>query len=206
VKNPDHTYSPGVYSVRLVVSNGINSSTVTKPSLITISPLTVAEFTFEPFEGGDVPLMIQFTDNSYGNPTSYAWNFGDGLITSKEQNPVHTYTKPGDYNVTLTVTNSNRVSSTVVHTVVLTGTPVASFKAYPKEGSSPLTVQFTDTSSNNPTEWVWTFGDGAYGYERNPVHTYNSPGKFTVTLFARNNYGTGETKPYPDLITVSQFP
>ena len=53
---------------------------------------------------GDVPLIVQFTDNSFGSPTSWSWAFGDGGI-SYDQNPIHTYTVVGEYSVTLTATN-----------------------------------------------------------------------------------------------------
>ena len=205
VQNPVHTYlSSGVYSVRLIVSNGIGSSTVTKTSLITIGTPTGADFTMKPVEG-DVPLMIQFTDTSAGNPILiYKWQFGDGYV-SKDRSPVHVYTKPGNYTVTLTITTNNGAISTVSKELVLTGTPVASFKANPTGGSTPLTVQFTDTSSNLPTTWFWTFGDGTFGNVRNPVHTYNAPGTYTVKLFASNSYGD-DTVTFPGLISVSQFP
>jgi len=205
-KNPVHTYlSYGTYSVQLVVSNGAGSSDITKSSLISIGTPINADFTFMPAKG-DVPLMIQFTDNSAGNPTGYKWQFGDGIMmTSTEQNPVHTYTKPGIYNVTLTITTTPGVFATVTKQIVLTGTPVASFKANPTAGSDPLTVQFTDTSSNKPTTWFWTYGDGQYGNERNPVHTYNSPGTYTVKLTATNKDGS-DTATYTDWISVSKFP
>jgi PKD repeat protein len=204
-QNPVHTYySSGVYSIQLTVSNGIGSSTVTKPSLITIGTPTGADFTFKPAEG-DVPLMIQFTDNSAGGPIYiYKWQFGDGY-SSREQNPVHTYLRPGNYTVSLTITTNTGAVSTISKEVVLTGTPVASFKANPTGGSSPLTVQFTDTSSNAPTDWFWTYGDGTFGNVRNPVHTYNSPGTYTVKLRASNSYGD-DTITYTNLISVSQFP
>jgi len=207
-KNPVHTYlSSGVYSVQLIISNGIGSSSVTKPSLITIGSQTKAQFEFSPMEG-DVPLMIQFTDTSYGNPISYAWNFGDGRTSvSNEKNPVHTYTRPDNYTVTLTIKTSNRGTDTTSQVLVLTGKPVASFKANPISGSSPLTVQFTDTSMNNPTFYSWTFGDGegSFGNDvANPVHTYSSPGPFNAKLFVSNSYGS-DTSP-PTQITVSQFP
>ncbi|MCX6698680.1 MAG: PKD domain-containing protein, partial [Methanomicrobiales archaeon] len=204
-KNPVHNYlSYGTYSVQLVVSNGVGSSDITKPSLISIGTPINADFTFMPAKG-DVPLMIQFTDNSAGNPTGYKWQFGDGfMMTSNEQNPVHTYTKSGTYNVSLTITTTPGVFATVSKQVVLTGTPVASFKANPTAGSEPLNVQFTDTSSNNPTTWFWTYGDGQYGNERNPVHTYNSPGTYTVKLTATNKDGS-DTATYTDWISVSKF-
>ena len=205
-RNPVHTYSSGVYSVKLVVFKGIESSTVTKPSLITIGTPIGADFTFKPAEG-DVPLMIQFTDNSAGNPVSYQWEFGDGRTSiSNEKNPYILYMNPGNYTVKLTVTTSTRTSSSISKEVVLTGTPVASFRASPTGGSSPLTVQFTDTSMNNPNYYFWTFGDGTFGNDiADPVHTYNSPGTYTVKLFVRNIYGE-DIVTYPNLISVSQFP
>jgi PKD repeat protein len=53
---------------------------------------------------GKVPLTVTFTDLSSGNPTTWAWLFGDGG-TSTLQNPVHVYTAAGIYSVTLTVTS-----------------------------------------------------------------------------------------------------
>ena len=50
--------------------------------------------------------------------------------------------------------------------------PVADFTANTTEGYAPLTVQFTDTSTNSPTEWNWNFGDGATSTEQNPEHTF----------------------------------
>jgi PKD repeat protein len=51
---------------------------------------------------GPAPLTVQFTDMSEGSPTSWTWDFGDG-ITESVQNPVHTYTEPGMYSVSLTI-------------------------------------------------------------------------------------------------------
>jgi PKD repeat protein len=54
---------------------------------------------------GTAPLAVRFTDTSSGSPTTWAWDFGDGA-NSTAQNPTHTYTAPGSYTVTLTVSNS----------------------------------------------------------------------------------------------------
>lgn len=51
---------------------------------------------------GNAPLIIQFYDKSFGSPTEWSWDFGDGG-SSELQNPVHTFTQPGVYTVTLTV-------------------------------------------------------------------------------------------------------
>ncbi len=55
---------------------------------------------------GVYPLDVQFTDQSTGTPTSWSWTFGDGG-TATSQNPAHTYTAAGSYDVSLTVANAD---------------------------------------------------------------------------------------------------
>jgi PKD repeat protein len=62
------------------------------------------------------------------------------------------------------------------------GSLSASFMANVNTGAAPLTVHFTDKSASNPTGWQWDFGDGSYSTLQNPVYTYNTPGRYTVTL------------------------
>lgn len=62
---------------------------------------------------GNVPLTVNFTDQSVssGTVTGWAWDFGDGQ-TSTEQNPSHSYTTAGQYAPSLTVTDSNGLTRT----------------------------------------------------------------------------------------------
>ena len=64
--------------------------------------LECADFLANPTRG-PAPLTASFTDQSTGSITSWKWDFGDGS-TSTMQNPSHTYTDPGNYTVSLTVT------------------------------------------------------------------------------------------------------
>ncbi|MCB0125042.1 MAG: matrixin family metalloprotease [Caldilineaceae bacterium] len=66
-------------------------------------PSPAVEFTANEREGQD-SLTVQFTDQSTNSPTTWFWDFGDGT-TSNEQNPTHTYTTHGVYDVTLSATN-----------------------------------------------------------------------------------------------------
>jgi PKD repeat protein len=68
--------------------------------------------------------------------------------------------------------------------------PVADFTASQTSGTIPFTVQFTDTSTNSPTSWSWTFGDGGTSYLQNPSHQYTTAGTHNVTLTATNSDGS----------------
>ena len=88
---------------------------VTNPA----SAVLAANFTFSP----PIPStgqVVTFTDVSTGSPTSWAWNFGDGL-GSMAQNPSHSFFGAGTYQVTLTVANSSGSSTTTQAVVVNRG-------------------------------------------------------------------------------------
>jgi len=68
--------------------------------------------------------------------------------------------------------------------------PIASFSADVVDGKVPLEVRFTDTSSGNPTSWLWDFGDGSKSNLQNPAHTYTSAGTYTVSLTVNNSNGS----------------
>jgi uncharacterized protein (TIGR02145 family) len=68
--------------------------------------------------------------------------------------------------------------------------PVSNFSGAPTSGTSPLTVSFTDLSTNIPSSWQWNFGDGNTSTVKNPTHIYTSPGEYTVSLTAINQYGS----------------
>jgi len=72
--------------------------------------------------------------------------------------------------------------------------PVADFTADVTAGAAPLTVRFTDSTTENPSSWLWDFGDGNVSTDQNPAHTYTLPGNHTVTLSVNGGLSTA-TKP-----------
>ncbi len=206
-QNPSHTYNNvGTYTVSLTVTGPGGSDTATKTDYITVSTTPTADFVGSP-TSGDAPLTVNFTDQSSGVPTSWSWDFGDGN-TSTEQNPSHTYDAAGTYTVSLTASNScGDDTQTKADYITVTeppcNAPVADFTGSPTSGTAPLSVSFTDQSTNNPTSWSWDFGDGGTSTAQNPSHTYNNAGTYTVTLTATNDCGSDdETK--TDYITVTE--
>jgi len=145
---------------------------------------------------------MQFTDQSTNSPTQWAWDFGDGN-TSFLQNPTHNYAAAGAYTVTLTATNALGSSSPpAAQTIeVVAGPPTASF-ANPGLAAIGQSVQFTDQSTNSPTQWAWDFGDGNTSFLQNPTHNYAAAGVYTVTLTATNALGSSSP---PAALTMLVF-
>lgn len=90
----------GMVSVVVTDSNGC---TATDTMSITTAVTPTAAFTFLASGAG---LTYDFTDASMGSPSSWAWDFGDGMGTSTMQNPTYTYAADGSYTVSLTVTTA----------------------------------------------------------------------------------------------------
>ncbi|HEX7154494.1 MAG TPA: PKD domain-containing protein [Thermoanaerobaculia bacterium] len=198
---PQHNYpGPGSYTVTLEVENAAGRNTKSKFVTITAGPPIAAAFTFEA-----AGLKVLFTDASSGTPVSWFWNFGDGVI-STQQNPSHTYEAAGAYEVSLTVGNASGNSSTTRRfvTVTLGNAPAADFTFE----VSGMRVLFTDTSTGNPTDWQWNFGDCATtnpctAVTKNAEHTYTAAGTYEVSLRVTNAAGTTEKKRF---VTVAIAP
>ena len=83
------------------------------------------------------------------------------------------------------------------------GQPTANFFGNPTSGLSSLIVSFTDQSTGCPTEWDWDFGDGHTSTEQNPIHPYENPGTYSVSMTATNAYGSN-TIEKSNYISVNQ--
>ena len=195
IRNPEHTFeTPGVYSVSLIVENSAGIDTLSKSDYITVTEAVVAPeagFSAVPLEGA-APLSVAFTDSSTHSPESWLWDFGDGT-TANERNPVHEYQTPGIYTVSLLAGNeagsdvlTKQGYISVYQDIV---PPEAGFSATPLSGYAPLQVAFSDESVNDVDTWLWSFGDGATAIETNPVHIFEDPGTYTVTLTVSNAAG-----------------
>lgn len=165
---------------------------------------------------GCPPLEVHFTQTAE-NTINFIWNFGDGSTSvSNEDFPIHTYSSPGSYVVTLIAQTYGACSDTA-HTVTVTvfDTSMVDFSSdpsYPVEMFLPnTTVEFTNLTLG-ATEYTWDFGDGFVNNELNPTHMYGEPGEYFVTLHATNAVGCHSqvTKgPYivstPDLFIPNVF-
>ena len=163
-----------------------------------------ANFSATPISGCS-PLLVNFTDQSTGNPTAWKWDLGNGTI-SFLQNPAVTYFAPGKYDVKLIVTNAGG-SNQIVKTQYITVNTIPSviFIGTPLTGCFPLLTQFTDQSlagSGTITTREWDFGDGNVSGLQNPSHTYLGAGNFNVSLRITNSVGCFATLTKPQYIQI----
>ncbi|MEL7663476.1 MAG: PKD domain-containing protein [Methanosarcina mazei] len=204
-RNPVHTFTAsGLYTFSLTATGNNTSVTKIADDFINVTVPPVPDFSANITEGL-YPLSVQFTDNS-SYAESLEWDFGDGN-TSTDLNPLHTYSEAGLYTVSLTATgNRTSVTRTAESYINVILPPIPDFGANVTTGPYPLTVQFMDNSSYAESV-VWDFGDGSVSNERNPVHTYEERGLYTVTLGAGGN-GTTVNKTVQDFInvTIQPFP
>lgn len=182
--SPSHLYTQnGVYSVTLIATQGSCSDTVSAINLITIAPKPTSSFSATNVCLGDT---VRFTNLSTGNGGTISlntWNFGDGSPVNNQTSPAYVYSAAGSYQVRLTVTSGACTDDTVI-TVSVSPAPVAAFSSVVTSGCGSTSVVFTNTTSSSPV-YTWNFGDGSpTSSVTNPVHSYNSTGSYTVTLYA----------------------
>ncbi len=208
-QNPSTTYfTSGKYTVKLYVRNAANQEdSITKTEYITAYAPPVLNFRASD-SSGCFPLDVRFTDLSAagsGTIMSWEWDFGDGF-TSKDANPVHTYTALGNYNVSLRIINSNGCVSTLSkpsYVRIASGATAGFGFTAPNSCRPPTNINFTNASTGTGTlSYNWSFGDGTSSAQANPSHSYTTTGTYTIRLIVQNNAGCRDTLEKANAITI----
>ncbi|MES2284722.1 MAG: gliding motility-associated C-terminal domain-containing protein [Bacteroidota bacterium] len=151
-----------------------------------INPLPVLDTTavvITPANCNDTTGSIQGALVTSGqSPIQYEWKDSGGNIVGNSANLINA--GPGNYILT-TIDGNGCSASSGVYTITNTSVIVAAFTATPTTGETPLTVNFTNSSSN-ATNYLWAFGTGDTSTAVNPTYIYSPLGTFTVCLYADN--------------------
>ena len=167
----------GSYLVKLTVSDGLNTSSVTHTVTITAPPGPVVVFTALPASGTS-PLSVAFTNSSTGTaPLTYLWNFGDGSPTSTVAvPPPHTFAT-GTWTVTLTVTDSLAQSNSGTRTVT---------------ASAPIpqcvVPNYKNVMTSNAVQTTWT----AAGFTTTVIFNPARPPEYRIT---KQSLSAGSSQP-----------
>jgi beta propeller repeat protein len=135
-------------------------------------------------------------NGTFEDPVTYKWIIDDDLNNTKSGIIMdHVFASTGIHKITLKM-EDGQTSEMTTQLIHVTAYLIASFNSSTTMGTSPLSVQFNDTSyfaKNNTSQyvesWYWDFGDGSTSTEQNPSHTYTEPGLYTVQLSISNSRG-----------------
>ncbi len=153
-------------------------------------PMFVPAFAAGLWDDGPTVLgqATHFTSTTLAG-ASYLWDFGDGGGAALTATAAYTYAAPGDYTVTLTISDT-LVSGVYTSTVFVGLPPAAAFDTTPGVAPSS-TFTFTDASTGTgPLGYLWAFGDGLTSTLPSPPHTYWVSGPLTVSLTVSNPLGS----------------
>ena len=199
---PDTTY---YFAVRAKNSSCLMSQ-VGKSDGITFHSVPETDFSADKTMAV-VGQSIQFSDKSTGIAPSWQWDFGDGA-TSTLQNPSHSYSSIGSYSVSFTATNSaGAQTETKTSYITICQSPQADFLASSlKSSEGRIIVFFTNLSSGGvpPLTYAWDFeNDGTIdSIEREPWHSYDISGTYTVRLVITDTMGNTDTMVKTNCLTI----
>lgn len=185
------------YSV--YATDGCTSISDTAYVTITVATPPVVDFSLAN-NNGCTPITVSFIDNSPVSGVSCVWNFGDGFVSTDCGNATHTYTTPGVYDVSYTITDVNGCATTLLFndSVAAYDIPIADFSFTPETGSlinSEITYSNESFGSDN---YIWLFGDAVIptmSNEENPIIQYpnSNGGVYNTCLIATNDEGCSDT-------------
>ncbi len=189
-----------------IVSTLVGGCADTTPVVVVINPTPVVDFSVDRHEGCPVHC-VKFNDSSFvsggSNIAHWNWSFGDGAV-SITQNPTHCYSKPGYYDVSLTVSSNHGCTATFINTAMIHvfNKPLAEFGPSP----NPVVINdpgvvFTNLSSADVVSWTYLFGDGDSCSPSipSPSHLYPhiAPVTYQASLIVQNANGCKDTIVHP---------
>ncbi len=179
--------APGVFELGMEVTNQFGCVNTAQRNF-EIFPEVVASFdAVNPT--GCLSHTVDF-ENTSSNAVSYQWHYGDGQ-SNNEFSPSHLYDTQGVFNVKLIATSIHGCQDSIVKYgfVETYELPEASFTmSSPEVSIFNPEVEFTNTTED-AMSFEWRLGDGIITEEENPVHEYNNPGRWPVTLIVTNMFG-----------------
>jgi len=199
----------GIYEGLLILNPGTEcGDTASIYVEISVPPIVDFSFDYDTCVAGPVT----YADLSAGVDSDIAlwfWDFGDNNGISTAANPIHSYTDPGVYSVSLMVTDENGCSDELIQEVTwLPVPPLIVIEPSSFNGCQPLDIFFNNLSTpiDDTYEIIWDFGDGGIGMDISPSYTYTVPGEYTINVGITSPIGCYTERNFPDLIRVDSFP
>jgi PKD repeat protein len=211
---PSHRYEEaGQYAVVLTVTDDRGNSVSSDPVAIVVQASSEPIATFavspsDPIAGQQVNVNASASRPAAGRRiVAYEWDFGDGSGIQNGITQAHVYSTPGNYVITLLVTDDlGKTDAASQDVVVKSSGPQASFTMTPASPTVGVSVSFSASGTiaqpgRTITSYQWDFGDGTTGSNVTTTKTYTAAGTYTVTLLVTDS--AGQTGTISRTITVN---
>ena len=160
----------------------------------------------------EIPHIVDFTSATL-NAVEWFWDFGDGA-SSQLANPSHTYTRFGEFPVTLRVIDANGCMASMVKDTIRVAPLIADIAKDVFRGCTPLEVSLEDRSSSIVpiVSWEWEVSDASlppklqYSSDTIPHFTLVDTGKYTIRLIVENQLGCIDSSWFTEQIGVGVKP
>lgn len=188
----------------VTVTDALGCTITACDTLIELHQRPPANITSDVTEGCQ-PLTVQFWEPSPEEGQTYIWDFYDGT-TSSLKNPIHTYESDGSFNVAITVTSVYGCDSTISFNSMIHvwPKPIAAFTQFPNSVDLIDPQVYFNNTSNILSNSYWDFGDNTNSTTIHPIHRYETPGQYTVTLIVASDRGCLDTAT-SGIIKVSDY-
>jgi gliding motility-associated-like protein len=187
---PVHEYADaGSYLITQILE-GSRGCLDTAQQSIFVRPLPEPAFQVEVMDAC-TPDSVAFTNQSTLS-TSYLWDFGDGT-TSVLTEPVHVYTSPGSYTVSLTAFRNGICAATVTQVVTIAESPTAVIDIDDDALCANSSNVFSSTGSGPIENQQWDMGDGITAFTETVTHQYGSAGVYSVRLIVSTAENCSDT-------------
>ncbi|MEZ4829814.1 MAG: PKD domain-containing protein [Bacteroidia bacterium] len=194
--------NPGFYTATLIITDTQGCKDTVSQG-IEVFPLPQPNFAADD-SFGCAPKIVQFTDLT-PSAVDWRWNFGDFSPISQLEDPLHIYQADGIYTVSLQVWDGNGCTDSLVKpNYIVLDHPEANFGVSDRIVCPGEPVTFTDFSQSDTllAGWLWNFGDNTTSNLQNPVHTYQNPGVYDITLTVTDVFGCTDFIVFPAHVRV----
>ena len=179
---------PGVYTIKLLSNFSTCSDSVTKRITVLNGP--VVGFSATDSAACKPPFIVNFNSIAPG-AVNWNWDFGDGG-SSSQQNPSHTFTDTGAFDIRLTGVNAGGCSSNITqYRFIKVSKPTIIFDTVNRGGCIPYSFAPNPliNSTDGIASYLWDFGNGQSSVARYPTEVYTDSGTYTVKLIVTTNDG-----------------
>lgn len=185
--SPSHTFPDGgTHTVTLTVTDDLGGTDADAQNVVQAA-VPVASFT-QSCSGYSCAFDASASYDPDGSVTQYDWDFGDGT-TDIGVNPTHAYAAPGQYTVTLTITDDSTLTDAVAQNLTADLAPSAAFTVSCTLMTCNVDASTSTDADGSIVSYQWSFGDSTSATGLTASRTYTSAGSWPITLVVTDDLG-----------------